>query len=117
MLQDRPVSPPLGAAADLGLADQYVAGRSALEAEKRFPNGLDFVSRLAQPGRDAKLPEGLDQASMDGPIKLVAVGGQGMGARQDDTVGQLEIVQDRPPPVSRRTAAHGRLGGCSRRSA
>ncbi len=96
MLQDRPLSPPLGAAADLGSADQHVAGRSSLKTEERFPGGGDFVGCLAKPGRNAESPQGLDQAAMNGLVKFVAAGGQRMAARQDDTVGQLRIVQDRP---------------------
>ncbi len=33
---------------------------------------------------------------MYGLVKLVAMGCQGMGARQDNTVGQFRVVQDSP---------------------
>ena len=57
------------------------------------------------------MPEGLDQAAMHGLVKLVAVGGQRMAARQDDTVGQLGIVQDRPAAGQ---APHGGTGQAGR---
>ncbi len=118
MLQDRPVAPPLGTAAHLGFADQYVVRRSSLKTEKRFVSGLDFVGGSAQPGRDTKAPEGFDQAAVDGPVKLVTAGGQRMGGWQEDAVGQLGIVQDRAAtgqPSYNRATADWEDAPCDRR--
>jgi hypothetical protein len=96
MLQHGPIAPPLGTAADLGAANQYVAWRSSLETEERRRGSLEFVSRPTQAGRDTEVFQGLNQTTMNDPIKFVAVGSQPMRSRQDDTVGQFGIVQDCP---------------------
>ncbi len=96
MLQDRPLPPPLRTAANLGFANQHIAGSPSLKTEKWFPSGLDFVGRRAQSGCDAKALEGLDQAAMNGLIKVIAVVRQPMSPRQYDAVGQLGVVHDCP---------------------
>ncbi len=81
MLQDCPVSPPLGTATDLSLANQHISWGPSLEAEEWFPGAPNVVGRVAQSGGDAEAIEGLDQAAVNGLIKPVTVGCQWMGTR------------------------------------
>jgi hypothetical protein len=86
MLQNRPVSSPLRAATDLGSAYKHVTGRPSLETKKWQPMILGFLGRWAHLSRNAEPPQGFDQAGVNCPIQLVAIGRQWMGAGQNNAI-------------------------------
>ncbi len=103
MLEHCTISPPLGAAANLMIAQQHVARGATLKAKERFASAL-LASTIAESRRNAETGEGFDKTSMHRLIKFIASGRQRVAAGQNDAVSQFVVVQDR---AAAREPPHG----------
>ena len=108
MLEHCTISPPLGTAANLMIAQQHVARGTTLEAEERLARVL-LGGIITESRRYAETGKGFDETSMHRLIKFIASGRQRVAAGQNDAISQFVVVQDRAaagePPHGRAVLA------------
>ena len=105
MLQNGSLGSPLGTAGYLGGADQHIAGRTSLKAEK----GVGLLPRVggwpAEFRLNAQTSQCGDERIVDRIVKELSSLGQFVSGGQDEAVGQFVLMKNGPatgcPPYHR----------------